>query len=153
MGEPEPIGAEVPWYPENDEAQWVVVPQEDELVMEASEYEQGSETDTEHSRKQRRESWPINKGLPSTSDIAAAQEERDVTSRQYLSPPPSDIREGFSALRVPQDIPRSCPTLVEPSSTGERGLDSQTAQGARPKETGHRSRLSTAARNLENRED
>ena len=41
----------------------------------------------------------------------------------------------------------------DPSSTGERGLDSQTAQGARPKETGHRSRLSTTVRNIENRED
>ena len=49
-------GAEVPWYPENDEAQGVVVPEEDELVMELSENEQGSETDTEHSRRQRRES-------------------------------------------------------------------------------------------------
>ena len=42
-------GAEVPWYPENDEAQGVVVPEEDELVMEPSENEQGSETDTENS--------------------------------------------------------------------------------------------------------
>ena len=116
--------------------------------MEPSESEQGSETDTEQRRKQRRESWPINKGLPSTSDIAAAsgaqnvappsgtttskqrtsfeqsgattipritvQEERAVTSRQYLRPPPSDIREGFPSLRVRPDIPRSCPTLVVP---------------------------------------
>ena len=49
------------------------------------------------------------------------QEDRDVTSRQYLRPPPSDIREGSLVLRVRQDIPRS--------------------------------RLSTTARNLENRED
>ena len=49
-------GAEVPWYSENDEAQGVVFPEEDELVMEPSESEQGSETDTEHNRKQRRES-------------------------------------------------------------------------------------------------
>ena len=43
-------GAEVPWYPENDEVQGVLVPEEDELVMEPSENEQGSETDTENSR-------------------------------------------------------------------------------------------------------
>ena len=65
-------GVELPWYPENDESQRIVVPEEDELVMEPSEIVQGSETDTENSRKQRRGSWPINKGLPSTLDIAAA---------------------------------------------------------------------------------
>ena len=32
-------------------------------------------------------------------------------------------------------------------------MDSQTAQGARPKETGHRSKLSTTARNIKNRKD
>ena len=79
------------------------------------------------------------------------QEER-VTSRHHLRPPPSDIREGVSALRLRQEIPRFCPTLVDPSSTRERGLDSQPARGARPKEIGYRSRLSTTARNLEDRE-
>ena len=64
------------------------------------------------------------------------EEERDVTSRQYLRSSPSDIREGFPSLRVRPDIPRSCPILVDPSSTGKRGLDSQTAQGARPKRQG-----------------
>ena len=57
-------GVEVPWYPETDEAEGGVVAEEEELVMELSENEQGSETDAENSRKQRRGSWPINKGLP-----------------------------------------------------------------------------------------
>ena len=49
-------GAEVPWYPENKEAEGVVVPEEGELLIDPSENEQGSETDAEQSRRQRQAS-------------------------------------------------------------------------------------------------
>ena len=80
------------------------------------------------------------------------QDERNVTSKHYLRPPPSDTREGFSALRWRQDIHRFGPTLADPPSTREREFDLQHSRGARPKEIWHRSRLLTA-QTLDNRED
>ena len=76
------------------------------------------------------------------------QEKQNTDSRQYLRPPPSNIREAFSTLRLRHDIPRPWPPPVDISRYRERG-DSQPLRGARPKETWHRSGLSVAERNGE----
>ena len=55
---------EVPCYPETDEAEGVVLPEEEELVMAQS--DQGEyDTEEEWMSEQPHHPWPSNKGLPS----------------------------------------------------------------------------------------
>ena len=61
--------AEVPWVPETDEAERVVVPEEEELRMEKSDHEPAYETDTESTGRNGQVTWPSDRGLPTTSKL------------------------------------------------------------------------------------
>ena len=58
--------ADVPWYPDRDEAVGVTMPEEEEWLMEQSDVE--SEVDTEQRSNIRPPVWPSNKGLPPISE-------------------------------------------------------------------------------------
>ena len=78
--------------------------------------------------------------------------DREVNSRQYLLPPQPDIRNALASLTVRRDITNPGTTPANASWERETGRDFKRSQGARPKEMCHRSRLSTTARNPENRD-
>ena len=61
--------AEVPWVPETDEAEGVLVPEEDELRMELSDHERAYETDTEPTGRNGQVTWPSDRGLPTISEL------------------------------------------------------------------------------------
>ena len=63
--------AEVPWFPETDEADGVVVPEEEELLMEDSDHDWDDNTDAEQAPMQQQAPWSSDRGLPTASEMAA----------------------------------------------------------------------------------
>ena len=61
--------ANVPWYPERDEADEATLPEEEEWLIEPGDTE--SEIDTEQRPNQRTTAWPSNGGLPPSSEWTA----------------------------------------------------------------------------------
>ena len=61
----------MPWFPETDEVDEVVVPKEEELIMEDSEYDWDDNTDAERATMQQQAPWPSDRGLPTASEMAA----------------------------------------------------------------------------------
>ena len=60
---------EVPWVPETDEAEGVVVPDEEELRMELSDHERAYETHAEPTGRNGQVTWPSDRGLPMISEL------------------------------------------------------------------------------------
>ena len=187
--------ADVPWYPDQDKAGGIAVPEAEEWLMEQSDRELESEAEREQRQRQQKVPWPSNRGLPpfeeetatangtqtiqrlsnnmtSSTNIvnhphqAAAltdnantvsritvQDEGETNSTQYLLPPESNFRDAFATLRLRRDIPRSFTTPADSSRVREGGRDVQRSTGTKPKETWYRSRLSTTAQNLEDRDE
>ena len=63
------VAAEVPWVPETDEAEGVVVPEEEELRREQSDHERAYKTDAEPTGRDRQVTWPSDRGLPTISEL------------------------------------------------------------------------------------
>ena len=66
--------AEVPWFSEPDEVVGVVEPEEEELLMEDSEYDWDDDTDVEQATMQQQApgiTKPSDRGLPTASEMAA----------------------------------------------------------------------------------
>ena len=62
---------EVPWFPETNEADGVVVPEEEELLMGDSDHDWDYKTDAEQAPMQQQAPWPSDRGLPTASEMAA----------------------------------------------------------------------------------
>ena len=77
--------ADVPWYPERDEADEATLPEEEEWLIEPSDTE--SEIDTEQRPNQRTTAWPSNRGLPPSSEWTPTITENQPAQQLTLTSP------------------------------------------------------------------
>ena len=91
--------ADVPWYPDRDEAGGVTVPEEEEWLMEQSDVE--SEVDTEQRSNIRLPVWPNNRGLPPISEKTAS-----VTGNQPIQQLVNNLASASNTTNIQHQEPR-----------------------------------------------
>ena len=81
------------------------------------------------------------------------REERNHGAGQYLQLPPTDMRGTAAAVGSRHDLLGFCRIPTNSAGTRKRERNPEPLRGARPKETWHRSKLSTSGRNFEDHYD